>query len=91
MPELPVSVLPLTALALIFDFLNGFPRQLEHRCHYDRLARAPAPALGVCHIVMGHETIGALVAAIVWNRMTWWLGIPPSSSHGLVGELIGPP
>jgi inorganic phosphate transporter, PiT family len=40
---------------------------------------------------MGHETIGALVAAIVWNLMIWWLGIPPSSSHALVGELIGPP
>jgi len=34
-------------------------------------------------------TIAALVAAIAWNLMTWWLGIPSSSSHALVGGLIG--
>jgi Phosphate/sulphate permeases len=34
--------------------------------------------------------IGAgLVAAIIWNFMTWWLGIPSSSSHTLVGGLVG--
>src|SRR5690242_1843926 len=27
----------------------------------------------------------ALIAAIVWNLLTWWLGLPSSSSHGLVG------
>jgi PiT family inorganic phosphate transporter len=31
----------------------------------------------------------ALGAAIVWNLITWWLGIPSSSSHALVGGLIG--
>ena len=30
-----------------------------------------------------------IVAAIVWNLGTWWLGIPSSSSHALVGGLIG--
>ena len=34
--------------------------------------------------------IGAgLVAAIIWNLITWWLGIPSSSSHTLVGGLVG--
>jgi PiT family inorganic phosphate transporter len=31
----------------------------------------------------------ALVAAIVWNLVTWWLGLPSSSSHTLVGGLVG--
>jgi len=31
----------------------------------------------------------ALVGAIVWNLLTWWLGLPSSSSHGLVGGLCG--
>ena len=30
-----------------------------------------------------------LIAAIIWNLMTWWLGIPSSSSHTLVGGLVG--
>jgi PiT family inorganic phosphate transporter len=31
----------------------------------------------------------ALVAAITWNLLTWWLGLPSSSSHTLVGGLVG--
>jgi len=30
-----------------------------------------------------------LIAAIVWNLATWWLGIPSSSSHTLIGSIIG--
>jgi PiT family inorganic phosphate transporter len=33
--------------------------------------------------------IAALIAAIIWNSFTWWLGIPSSSSHALVGGLMG--
>lgn len=33
--------------------------------------------------------IGALGGAIVWNLLTWWWGLPSSSSHALVGGLIG--
>jgi inorganic phosphate transporter, PiT family len=33
--------------------------------------------------------IGALSGAIVWNLLTWWWGLPSSSSHALVGGLIG--
>lgn len=32
---------------------------------------------------------GALVAAITWNLLTWWWGLPSSSSHTLVGGLVG--
>ena len=31
----------------------------------------------------------ALIAAICWNLATWWLGLPSSSSHTLVGGLVG--
>ena len=31
----------------------------------------------------------ALVGAIVWNLLTWWWGIPSSSSHALIGGIIG--
>jgi PiT family inorganic phosphate transporter len=34
-------------------------------------------------------TLAALMAAISWNLLTWWLGIPASSSHALVGGLVG--
>jgi PiT family inorganic phosphate transporter len=33
--------------------------------------------------------ICALLAAIVWNLITWWRGLPSSSSHALVGALVG--
>ena len=32
---------------------------------------------------------GALLGAISWNTLTWWLGLPSSSSHALVGGLVG--
>src|SRR5262245_27259996 len=33
--------------------------------------------------------LAALVGAITWNLLTWWLGLPSSSSHALIGGLIG--
>jgi inorganic phosphate transporter, PiT family len=33
--------------------------------------------------------LAAVVGAIVWNLVTWWLGLPSSSSHALVGGLVG--
>ena len=33
--------------------------------------------------------ISAVGAAIIWNLITWWLGLPSSSSHALIGGLIG--
>src|SRR5688572_8965071 len=32
---------------------------------------------------------GALIGAIGWNIITWWAGIPSSSSHALIGGLLG--
>ncbi|MGZ4289921.1 MAG: anion permease, partial [Gaiellaceae bacterium] len=33
--------------------------------------------------------LAAVVGAIVWNLFTWWLGLPSSSSHALIGGLVG--
>jgi PiT family inorganic phosphate transporter len=33
--------------------------------------------------------IATLIAAIAWNLITWWYGIPSSSSHALIGSLVG--
>ncbi|MFM2116493.1 MAG: hypothetical protein RIQ80_592 [Actinomycetota bacterium] len=33
--------------------------------------------------------IAALVGAITWNLITWWFGLPSSSSHALIGGLVG--
>src|SRR5512138_3898696 len=39
--------------------------------------------------VDAHLIFGALMGAILWNLITWGLGIPSSSSHALVGGLVG--
>src|ERR1041384_7808476 len=33
--------------------------------------------------------ICALLGAIIWNLLTWWVGLPSSSSHALIGGLCG--
>src|SRR6266496_2118647 len=33
--------------------------------------------------------LAALLGAIAWNLLTWWLGLPSSSSHALIGGLVG--
>jgi PiT family inorganic phosphate transporter len=40
-------------------------------------------------IVDHYVVFGALIGAIVWNIVTWYYGIPSSSSHALVGGLVG--
>jgi len=40
-------------------------------------------------VVDHYVVFGALVGAIVWNVLTWWYGIPSSSSHALIGGIVG--
>ncbi len=40
-------------------------------------------------IVDQHVVFGALLGAITWNLITWWYGIPSSSSHALIGGIVG--
>src|SRR5512135_3261020 len=116
MPNIPFTVLLMIALALVFDFLNGFhdssnivatmiaSRALSGRqaLSITAIAHFVGPFLfGVAvATTLGNEVLNdsqlrmsvvlsALVSAIIWNLITWWLGIPSSSSHALVGGLIG--
>jgi PiT family inorganic phosphate transporter len=40
-------------------------------------------------VVDTHVVFGALIGAITWNVITWWYGIPSSSSHALIGGIVG--
>ena len=54
-----------------------------------------AVARTIGHEVVAQEAVtipvilAATLSAIVWNVITWWLGIPSSSSHALIGGLVG--
>lgn len=41
------------------------------------------------HIITNHVILTALLGAIFWNIFTWYYGLPSSSSHALIGGLIG--
>ncbi len=43
----------------------------------------------LAHYVTLHVILAGLVAAISWNLITWWFGIPSSSSHTLIGGFAG--
>ncbi|HSC29708.1 MAG TPA: inorganic phosphate transporter, partial [Vicinamibacterales bacterium] len=40
-------------------------------------------------VVDNHVIFGALIGAISWNFITWYYGLPSSSSHALIGGMIG--
>jgi inorganic phosphate transporter, PiT family len=109
-------VIGIIAVALIFDFLNGFhdaanaiatvvvsrtltPGQailLAGAANFIGyfgfgLAVAKTVGKGVVHLdqVTLPLILAALVGAIIWNIMTWWWGLPTSSSHALIGGLVG--
>jgi PiT family inorganic phosphate transporter len=48
---------------------------------------------GIISIPSGHQGLvivfSALIGAITWNLVTWYFGLPSSSSHALIGGLIG--
>jgi len=41
------------------------------------------------HVVDHYVIFGALCGAVIWNVITWYYGIPSSSSHALIGGLVG--
>ncbi|XHR28046.1 MAG: anion permease [Chthoniobacteraceae bacterium] len=41
------------------------------------------------HVITMPTVFAALLGAIIWNLLTWWLGLPSSSSHALIGGLCG--
>lgn len=106
----------LIALALLFDFLNGFhdaansiatvvsTRVLSPRYAvlwaaffnfvaflFFGLHVAGTIGSGIIDVSIIDNTVilSTLIAACVWNVITWYLGLPTSSSHALIGGLIG--
>ncbi|HVI20327.1 MAG TPA: inorganic phosphate transporter [Gaiellales bacterium] len=53
------------------------------------VARTLGTGIVGAQVVDAAVIFGALMGAIVWNVLTWWLGLPSSSSHALVGGLVG--
>lgn len=70
------------AFAAFFNFLALFIFKLKVAATVGKGTIDPA-------IVDHYVIFGALVGAIVWNLITWYYGIPSSSSHALIGGLIG--
>ena len=110
------SILLLIALALIFDFLNGFhdsansiatvvsTRVLSPRYAviwaaffnfvaflFFGLHVANTIGKGIIDIAIVDKAVlfGTLVGACGWNLITWYFGLPTSSSHALIGGMIG--
>ncbi len=111
-----IIMMILVAVALIFDFMNGFHDAANSIALMvsTRLVTPQAAVLWaaffnfIAFLVFGTAVakmvgkglidpdivnnaviFGALSGAITWNLITWWLGIPSSSSHALVGGLVG--
>ncbi len=53
------------------------------------VAKTVASGLVDTNIVTSEVLVCALAGAIVWNLVTWWFGLPSSSSHALIGGLCG--
>ncbi|AEI77513.1 Phosphate transporter family protein [compost metagenome] len=106
----------LVALALLFDFMNGFHDAansiatvvstgvLKPHHAVAMAAMCNVVAIFIFHLkvaatvgtgtidvsIVDHYVVfGALVGAIAWNVITWYYGIPSSSSHALIGGLVG--
>ena len=106
----------LVALALAFDFMNGFhdaansiatvvstgvlkPQQavlfaaffnvLAIAIFQLKVAATIGKGIAEPGVVDHHVIFGALLGAITWNLITWWYGIPSSSSHALIGGIVG--
>jgi PiT family inorganic phosphate transporter len=70
------------AFAAAFNFVALFVFQLK-------VATTVGKGIVDQGIVDHYVVFGALVGAIAWNLITWYYGIPSSSSHALIGGLIG--
>jgi PiT family inorganic phosphate transporter len=106
----------LVALALAFDFMNGFhdaansiatvvstgvlkpQTAVLFAAFFNVLAIfvfqlkvAATVGKGIVEpdVVDQYVVFGALIGAISWNLVTWWYGIPSSSSHALIGGIVG--
>ncbi len=111
-----ISLLLLTALALFFDYLNGF-HDAANSIATVVATRVLSPKYAVIwaaffnfiaflffglhvagtigkgiidiNIVDSNIIFATLVGACAWNLITWYFGLPTSSSHALMGGLVG--
>jgi PiT family inorganic phosphate transporter len=70
------------AFAAFFNVVAIFVFQLK-------VAATIGKGIVVPGVVDQHVVFGALIGAIAWNVITWWYGIPSSSSHALIGGIVG--
>src|SRR5436190_2434080 len=54
-----------------------------------KVAATVGKGIAIPGVVDQNVVFGALVGAMVWNVVTWWHGIPSSSSHALIGGIVG--
>jgi PiT family inorganic phosphate transporter len=113
---MPFLLIVIIAIALIFDFLNGFHDASNIvATMISSRAMSPRSALLICAgaqfagpflfgvavaTTIGQEVvdpvaitsgviIAALCGAILWNLFTWYFGWPSSTSHALIGGMMG--
>jgi inorganic phosphate transporter, PiT family len=106
----------LVALALAFDFMNGFhdaansiatvvstgvlkpQTAVVFAAAFNviailvfqlKVAATVGKGIALPDVIDHHVVFGALIGAIFWNLVTWWYGIPSSSSHALIGGIVG--
>ena len=88
-----LTPLQAVAWAAFFNFISGAPvlwgAELKVAAtmgkgiiHFDQLKGEGIP-------VVLSVVFAALMGAIIWNLLTWWWGLPSSSSHALAGGMIG--
>jgi len=75
------------AFAAFFNFAAYFLSLAVPELH--KVADTIGKGLIDKNLVTPSVVFGALVGAMFWNIVTWWRGIPSSSSHALVGGIIG--
>jgi PiT family inorganic phosphate transporter len=68
--------------AAFFNFVALFVFQLK-------VAATVGKGIVEPGVVDQYVVFGALIGAIAWNVITWWYGIPSSSSHALIGGIVG--
>lgn len=78
------GVLPIRTAVLIAGLLNFFGAVTG-----TAVAKTIASGFADPAIVTQSVVLSALIGACIWNLITWWYGIPSSSSHALIGGLAG--
>ena len=87
------SLKPKTAVILsaVFNFIPAFVVGTAVANTISKTVQLDAlPDVAAGSVPLGvRMTLAALLAAIFWNYLTWHLGLPSSSSHALIGGLVG--